>query len=234
MSGNLERLTSSKAYWFLKKLVDLVILNFLFCLLSALSAMVLFFPSLVAMTTLIHKMVHDDYYNPFTGIFTEIKRQWPFMWRLEALGMGVLLFFGLAAYGYYAYYANFGMDWPLWLAVAFGVSLFLVALSLLLHLLIYNDYISDDTFAMMIRKSAVIAYKKILFTLLLIALFGCFAVVFYLVPYLLPFFSFSYFTFCMELIMKKTYTTLAREERERALLPENLFLPAVVEEKKKP
>jgi hypothetical protein len=34
--------------------------------------------------------------------------------------------------------------------------------------------------------------------------------------------------------MKKTYTTLAREERERALLPENLFLPAVVEEKKKP
>jgi uncharacterized membrane protein YesL len=234
MSGNLERFTSSKAYWFLKKLVDLVILNFLFCLVSALSAMVLFFPALVALTTLTNRMVHDDYYNPFTGLFTEIKRQWSFMWRLEVLGMSVLLFFALVGYGYYAYYTNFGMDWPLWVAVAFGVSLFLVALSLLLHLLVYNDYLTDDTFPMMIRKAAVIAYKKILFTLLLLALFGCFVVIFYLVPYLIPFFSFSYFTFFMELLLKKTYTTLAREEKERALLPENLFLPVVLDEKKKP
>jgi hypothetical protein len=37
----------------------------------------------------------------------------------------------------------------------------------------------------------------------------------------------------LELLMKKTYTTLAREEKERALLPENLFLPAVIEEEEK-
>jgi hypothetical protein len=109
--------------------------------------MVLFFPSLVAMTTLIHKMVHDDYYNPFTGLYSpKSSGSGLLCGGSRCLGMGVLLFFGLLAYGYYAYDTNFGWIGPSGSRWPLGFRLFLLPSRSCLHLLVYNDYISDDTF----------------------------------------------------------------------------------------
>ena len=230
MSSNFERKTTSKWYWSLKIIVDLVIVNFIFTLVSILSLLVLFFPGLVALTTTINKMLSDEEYNPFTTFFEEIKHQWSFMWRLEVLGMSFLLLVGGVAYGYYAYIYNIGYDWMIWIAIIVASVFALVAVIIFLHLLIFNEYFKDDTFKMMIKKASLIARRKLWITLLFVAFLIAIGITSFLLPYIIPFVSFSLLILVNLAISRKTYSQLALEEEERALLPENLFLPEIKKE----
>ena len=230
MSSNFERRTSSKWYWSLKIIVDLVIVNFIFVLTSILSLLVLFFPGLVALTSTINKIISDEQYNPFTTFFEEIKIQWSFMWRLEVLGMSFLIIAGLVAYGYYAYFVNIGYDWMIWIAIIIACIFALVAIIIFLHLLVFNEYFKDDTFKMMIKKSSLIARRKLWLTLLFLAFLICIGVTSFLVPFIIPFISFSLYIVLILAISKRTYKQLAIEEEERMLLPENLFLPKLIKE----
>lgn len=68
---------------------------------------------------------------------------------------------------------------------------------------------------MMIKKSSLIARMKLKRTLLLLAIFICFAVVFFLIPYAIPICAFTLYTFIMEFINHNFYNNLKREEEER-------------------
>lgn len=227
MSTNFERKTASKWYWSLKMIVDIVLINFIFTLTSLLSLFVLFFPGLVALTTTINKMLSNEPYNPFTSFFEEIKLQWSFMWRLEVLGMSFLVLAGLIAYGYYAYFVNVGYDWMIWIAVIIASVFVLVAIIIFLHLLIFNEFFKDDTFWMMIRKASLIARKKIWMSFLFVLFLVSIGIVSFLIPYIIPFVTFSLLILVNLAISRKTYQQIALEEEERMLMPENLYLPQV-------
>lgn len=226
-----EKKTRSKAYIFFKMVGDTIILNLIFVLTSILSAFVLFFPGLVALTTCINKMISYEYYNPFTSFFEEIKNQWSFMWRLEVLGMSILIALGGIGYLYYAYIVNYGYTWIIWLAIAIMAAVTIIIVIVFLHLLIFNEYFKDDTFFMMIRKSALIARKKPLISFLLFIIFLAMGVVNFLVPFISIFFTFSVLAIINLNIARKTYKKLYMEEEKRMQMGENLFLPAVKEEK---
>ncbi len=226
-----EKKTRSKAYIFFKMVGDTIILNLIFVLTSILSAFVLFFPGLVALTTCINKMISYEYYNPFTSFFEEIKNQWSFMWRLEVLGMSVLVALGGIGYLYYVYIVNYGYTWIIWLAIAIMAAVTIIIIIVFLHLLIFNEYFKDDTFFMMIRKSALIARKKPLISFLLFIIFLAMGVVNFLVPFISIFFTFSVLAIINLNIARKTYKKLYMEEEKRMQMGENLFLPAVKEEK---
>lgn len=233
MSDKFEKRTSSRAFWLMKMIADILIVNILFVFTSVLSLFVLFFPGLVSLNTVIYRIINNEYYHPFTTFFTEIKAQWSYMWRLELLGMGVLIAFGGLAYGYYAYIQNVGYDWIIWIAIIIAVTFALMLLSVFFHLLIFNEYFKDDTFWMMIRKSAVIARRKIWKTLLMLAFFLCFVVICIIVPYIIPLLPFSLLAFINQHFMRKTYENLVLEEEKRMAIPENLFLPVKVKEEEK-
>lgn len=233
MGNKFEQRTSSRAFWLFKMIADLIITNLLFVIVSICSLFVLFFPGLVSLTTVVYKIVNNQYYHPFTTFFSELKVQWSFMWRLEILGMSILIILGGIAYGYYAYITNIGYDWLIWIAILFMVAVSLVLISLLLQLLIYNEYFKDDTFKMMIRKTAVIARKKIWQTILMMCFLICFVVICFIIPYLIPLVPFSTLAFINLHFTRKTYENLVIEEEQRMALPENLFLPAKIDEKKK-
>ncbi|MGI6714518.1 MAG: hypothetical protein ACOX3K_05710 [Bacilli bacterium] len=221
MSSNFERRTSSRLFFLLKTIADLVILNFIFVVVSLLSALVLFFPGLVALTTCINKMINHQYYNPFTSFFEEIKEQWSLMWRLEILGVLVLLFFAGMSYIYYAYIVNYGYTWWIWAAIAFLSSLLLVSLIILMHLLIFNEFFKDDTFLMMIRKAALIARRRPLISFLMLIFLIAVTAVTYFLPYLALFISFSFLIFINLQVAKKTYQAIYLEEEERLTEAEN-------------
>ena len=233
MGQDFEKKTNSKAYVVLKMIADTVLLNLIFLLVSALSAFVLFFPALVALTTCMNKMISYEYYNPFTTFFVELKEQWSFMWRLEVLGMSILLALGGIGYLYYVYIVNYGYTWVIWLAIGIMSSFVVILLIILMHLLIFNEYFKDDTFFMMIRKSAVIARRKPLISFLLFVTFVANMVVTFLLPFLSIFITFSGNAIINLLICRNTYKNLSIEEEKRSLLAENLFLPTVVKEEEK-
>ena len=54
----------------------------------------------------------------------------------------------------------------------------------------------------------------------------------WLVPYIIPFLSFSFYIYIVEAINRKPYTELLIEEQKLEVMDENLFLPQTVEEKK--
>lgn len=95
--------------------------------------------------------------------------------------------------------------------------------------MIFNNYIKNDTFWMMIRKSALIAKKHVILTFLSVVFLAVFGILSYLVPYVIPFISFSFYIYIIEAMNRKTYEKIALEELERETLPENLFLPIIVE-----
>lgn len=231
MGKDFEKKTNSRAYVVLKMIADAVILNLLFVLTTGLSAFVLFFPALVALTTCLNKMVNYEYYNPFLSFFIEIKEQWSFMWRLELLGMGVLLGLGGIGYLYYVYITNYGYTWIIWLAIGLMSSFVIVLIIIFMHLLVFNEYFKDDTFFMMIRKSAVIARRKPLISFLMFIIFLANVVVNILVPFLSIFISFSGNTIINLLICRNTYKKLSIEEEKRMAMGENLFLPTKAEDK---
>ena len=233
MSQDFEKKTNSRVFLFLKRIGDTLVLNLIFVLVSALSAFVLFFPGLVALTTCLNKMINYEYYNPFLSFFEEIKNQWSFMWRLEVLCMVTLAVLGGIGYLYYVYIVNYGYTWIIWAAIAIVVSVTIILIIVFLHLLIYNEYFKDDTFFMMIRKSALIARKKPLISLLMFLFLLCDAIATYIIPYISIFISFSLIVILNLLISQNTYKKIYLEEEKRMLLGDNLFLPQVVEEDKK-
>ena len=99
--------------------------------------------------------------------------------------------------------------------------------------MLYNSYIKDDTFKMMILKSALITSKKLFKSILNLAILIAFSLILYLFPILIPFFSFSFYIYIIEAINRKMYQTIALEEHERMIQEENLFLPIKVESEDK-
>ena len=229
MANKLEKALNSKWYKFLVRFLNLLLINFLFCLTSVLSAFVLFFPGLIVTHTLCHKMQDDEDIFVFKDYFIEIKKQWSFAWRLEVLGMSVVLIYVTLGYFYALYITNYQKDWFVFLPMIFLAVLLLVLISVLINLLMYNNYIDDDTFKMMIRKSALLARKKILYTFLNILIFAAFFAALFFFPFIIPFVSFAFYAYIVEAINRRMLNKILGEEKRRSLLPENLFLPILRE-----
>lgn len=194
--------------------------------------MVLFFPGLIALHKIVYQMVHDEDDHPYREFFLSIGEQWSFGWRMTLLGLGVLVTVGAIYYFDYLYKEQVAFDLFVWISFIFVSVVLLVLISIFFNLMVYNNYIKNDTFWMMIRKSALITGKHIVLTLLNVAFFAAIAIVSYLVPYIIPFVSFSFLILIIEEINRKTFETIAKEEAEREVLDENLFLPVLVKEGK--
>ena len=89
-----ERKLNNPFFKYSKRFFDLIALNFIFCVVSVLSLLVLFIPGLVSLHTIANNMIHDVNENPYKTFFVEIKKQWIFNWRIEVLAMGLLLILG--------------------------------------------------------------------------------------------------------------------------------------------
>ena len=229
--SSFERKLNNPFFKYSKRFFDLVILNLIFCLVSVLSLFVLFFPGLVSLHTIANNMIHDVDENPYKTFFVEIKKQWIFNWRIEVLGMGVILVLGGIIAGDIIYKEKIAYDWIVWFSLVFTSAVSVVLITLFINLMIFNSYFKNDTFAMMIRKTAVITRKKIFRSILNILILASFAIIMFIVPYLIPFLSFSFYIYIVEAINRKMFTELLIEEEKREAMDENLFLPEVKEEK---
>lgn len=233
MSDKFERKLNSPFFKYSKRMFDLILVNMLFLVVSALSALVLFVPGLVSLHTITYRMVNNiDDRNVFYVFFKEIKEQWSFSWRLEVLTMVVLALTGVLFYFDITYLLNTGIDVFVILSMAFVGAFLIVLISIFINLMVFNNYIKDDTFWMMIKKSSLIARKHFKLTFLNMLIFAAFVTLGVFLTYITPFISFSIFIYIVEAMSRKTFTQIALEEEERAAMDENLFLPAVVPEEK--
>ena len=233
MKKTFEQKLNSPFYKYSKRIFELIALNIIFCVVSLLSLFVLFFPGLVSLHKIIYNYISDNDDNVYKTFFMEIKNQWSFSWRLEILCISIVLIVGTLFYFDIYYIKHVAYNWIGWFALVFLVSISIVFLSIYFNLMLFNDYYKEDTFFVMIKKSAVITLRKKLLTFLNLIIFISFVIVLYLIPFLIPFVSFTFFIYILQAINKKTFTTIAREEYERSLLPENLFLPVVKEDEEK-
>ena len=230
MAEKFEKRLLNPFFIFCQRFFCLIALNFVFCVMSITSLMVLFFPGLIALHKIINQMVHDEDNHPYRDFFLTIGEEWSFGWRMTLLGLGVLIAAGAIYYFDYIYKEKVGYDIFVWISFIFVSVVLLVLISIFFNLMIYNNYIKNDTFGMMIRKSALITAKHPLLTLLNVVFFASVGIVSYLVPYIIPFISFSFLILLIESINRKMFTKIAKEEAERELLAENLFLPVLVKE----
>lgn len=231
-NDSFERRLNNPFFKYSKRFIDLIALNIIFILVSALSLLVLFFPGLVSLHTIANNMIHDVDENPYKTFFVEIKRQWSFMWRMEVLCMSVVIIVGAIVAGDIIYKEQIAYDLIVWFSLIFVSAVSFVLITIYLNLMIFNNYMKNDTFWMMIKKSALITFKKIGWSLLNVAILASFVIVMWIIPYIIPFLSFSFYIYIIEAINRKTYTQIKIEEEKRELLPENLFLPVVVDEEK--
>lgn len=178
-------------------------------------------------------MIHNLDEKPFKSFFLNIKTQWSFSWRFELLVVGVLVVAGLIYYFDYLYMTNISYDLFAWFSIIFVSVVLLAGITLFFNVMMYNSYLKDDTFWMMIRKSSLITVKHIWRSLLMLLFFICIVVVCYICPYIIPFLPFSLTALLCEGFQRKLFSDIAREEKERMLKGENLFLPTIVEEKEK-
>ncbi|MBQ9266077.1 MAG: hypothetical protein IJ186_03325 [Bacilli bacterium] len=230
MAKSFEQKLNSPFYKYSKRVVDLVALNIIFILMSALSLMVLFFPGLVALHTVIFNMVHEKDIPPYKTFFLEIKEEWSFCWRLEVLGMSVLLITGTLIYFDLVYIRATEYNLIAWFSLVFVISVFIILFIVYENLIVFNNYFKDDTFKMMIKKSALISLKRKWMSVLNLIIFIVFGVTLFIFPYIIPFISFTAYIYIVETLSRKRFTEIAVEENERALMAENLFLPMVIEE----
>lgn len=233
MAEKFERRLLNPFFLFCQRMFCLIVLNIVFILISALSALVLFFPGLIALHKVAHSMVHDEDDHPYKDFFISIKEQWSFSWRMEILGMVFIAVIAAIYYFDWIYKEQVNYDIIVWVSFIFTSVVVLVAVAIFISLMVYNNYIKNDTFMMMIRKSALVALKKAHLSLISVALLAAFGVVCYLVPYIIPFISFSLYILIVELIYRRAYQKIAQEEAEREVMIENLFLPVMVEKEKK-
>ena len=230
--SSFERKLNNPFFKYSKRFFDLIALNFIFCVVSVLSLFVLFVPGLVSLHTIANNMIHDVDENPYKTFFVEIKKQWIFNWRIELLAMSLLLILGGIIAGDIIYKEKVAYDWIVWFSLVFVSAVLIVLVTLFINLMIFNCYFKNDTFGMMIRKTALITRKKIFRSILNLLILASFAVVMWLVPYIIPFLSFSFYIYIVEAINRKMFTELLIEEEKRETMDENLFLPQNVEQEK--
>lgn len=233
MSEKFERRLLNPFFRFFQRFFCLIALNFVFCVMSITSLMVLFFPGLIALHKIAYQMVHDEDDHPYKDFFLSIGEQWSFGWRMTLLGLGVLLIAGALYYFDFVYKERVGYDLIVWISFIFVSVVLLVLISIFFNLMIFNNYLKNDTFGMMIRKSALITGKHILLTFLNVIFFASFVIVCYLVPYIIPFISFSFYIVIIESINRKTFEKIAIEEAKREVMGENLFLPVLADKETK-
>ena len=227
MAMSYHKTLSNPFFRFCRRFFVLLCLNFIFVFMTITSAFVLFASGIISLHTVCYQMVNDEDDHPFKTFFVEIKNQWSFAWRLEILIMSILLVSGAIYFGDYIYATKVAYDLFVWFSAIFVAVVLLVLLTLYFNFISYNNYINDDTFWMMLRKSAVITKKHIWHSLLMLLIFVSLVVVSYLVPYIIPFLPFSLSAILCETLNKKMYTKIALEEKERMTKEENLFLPSV-------
>ena len=231
--NSFERKLNNPFFKYSKRFFDLVALNFIFCVVSVLSLFVLFVPGLVSLHTIANDMIHDRDKNPYKTFFVEIKNQWMFNWRITLLAMGLLIVFGGIITGDIIYKDKVAYDLIVWFSFIFSAAVLIVLITLFVNLMIFNSYFKNDTFWMMIRKTALISKKKIFRSILNILILLSFVVIMWLVPYIIPFLSFSFYIYIVEAINRKIFTELLIEEQKQEVMDENLFLPTEVNEGKK-
>ena len=231
--NSFERKLNNPFFKYSKRFFDLVALNFIFCVVSVLSLFVLFVPGLVSLHTIANDMIHDRDKNPYKTFFVEIKNQWMFNWRIALLAMGLLIAFGGIIAGDIIYKDKVAYDLIVWFSFIFSAAVLIVLITLFVNLMIFNSYFKNDTFWMMIRKTALISKKKIFRSILNILILLSFVVIVWLVPYIIPFLSFSFYIYIVEAINRKMFTELLIEEQKQEVMDENLFLPTEVNEGKK-
>ncbi len=195
--------------------------------------MVLFFPGLIALHRVVYSMVHNEDDHPYRDFFLSYKEQWSFSWRTEILGMVFLALIVIIYYFDWIYKEQVSYDIFVWISFIFTSVVLLVAIAVFIALMVFNNYIKNDTFIMMVRKSALVALKKVHLSLICVAILVAFIIVGYLVPYIIPFVSFSFYILIVELIYRRAFEKIAQEEAEREVMDENLFLPVMVEKEKK-
>ncbi len=227
-----EEKLNSPFYKYSKLAFDLLALNIIFILMSALSLFVLFFPGLISLHKVMNNFVNDIDEKTYRTFFQEIKRQWSFSWRVSILCWIIIIVLGVIAYVDISIIVNTNQSYLGYGSLIIVVPTFLVLTSIFVNLMLYNNYYDDDTFKVMLKKSSLITLKKKLLTFLNLIIFICFAVLLFFFPFLIPFISFSLYIYIVEAINKKAFIEIANQEKERALKPENLFLPVKVEEKK--
>ena len=232
-TNNFERKLNRPFFKYSKRFFDLIVINIIFIVVSALSLLVLFFPGLISLHTIANNMIHDEEENPYKTFFVEFKKQWMFMWRMELLCMSIMLIIGAIITFDIIYMNKVRYDWIVWFSLIFASTVGLVLISIFLNLMIFNSYFKNDTFKMMIKKSALITFKKIFKSILNVLILASFAIVLWIVPYIIPFFSFSFYIYIIEAINRKSFTELYIEESKREVMDENLFLPVKVEEENK-
>ena len=225
-----ERRLNNPFFKYSKRFFDLIALNVIFLLVSALSALVLFFPGIVSLHTIANKMIHDEDFNPYKAFFVEIKEQWMFNWRIEVLGMAVVLITTAIYVGDIVYKDYIVYDWIVWFSLVFTSAVLVVLVTLFINLMIFNSYFKNDTFFMMIRKSALISRTKIFKSILNVLILLSFIVVLWIFPYIGVLFSFSFYIYIVEAINRKMFTEMLLEEQKREVMDENLFLPQVKED----
>lgn len=230
MAKSLEQKLDSPFYKYMKRIGELISINFIFCVVSIGSLLVLFFPGLVSMHKIIYNYLHDIDQNVYKTFFKEIKEQWSFNWRIELLGMGFILVVGGLIYIDFVYIKRTEYNIIAWLSLAFLIAVALAGFTIFINLMLFNDYYKDDTFNMMLKKAALISRKKKKTSFLNLIIFGCFFVVMFICPYLLPFLSYPWYIYAIGAINRKQFTKISQEEVERACLPENLFLPVTKED----
>lgn len=233
MAVSFSKFANNPFFIFCKRVFVLIALNFIFCLMSILSCMVLFVPGLVSLHAVCYEMIHNIDEHSFKSFFVNIKDQWSFSWRFEILVMSVLLIAGAVYYFDYLYLTNISYDLFVWFSLIFISVVLLAGITLFFNVMTYNSYLKDDTFWMMIRKSSLITAKHIWHSLLMLVFFAAIVVVCYIVPYIIPFLPFSATAILCEGFNRKMFTQIAREEEERMLKEENLFLPVAVKEEEK-
>ena len=230
--NSFERRLNNPFFKYSKRFFDLIALNVIFCVVSILSGLVLFIPGLVSLHTIANDMIHDRDKNPYKTFFVEIKNQWMFNWRIALLAMGLLLLFGSIIAGDIIYKDQVAYDLIVWFSFVFSSAVLIVLITLFVNLMIFNSYFKNDTFWMMIRKTALISKKKIFRSILNLLILLSFVVIMWIVPYIITFLSFSFYIYIVEAINRKVFTELLIEEQKLEVMDENLFLPTAVEEKK--
>ena len=228
-----ERRLNNPFFKYSKRFFDLIALNVIFLLVSALSLMVLFFPGLVSLHTIANKMIHDEEENPYKTFFVEIKNQWMFNWRIEVVGMIVVIITTAIYVGDIIYKDYIIYDWIVWFSLVFTSAVLIVLVTLFINLMLFNSYFKSDTFFMMIRKSALISRTKIFRSILNVLILLSFVVILWIFPYIGILFSFSFYIYIVEAINRKMFTEMLIEEQKREVMDENLFLPQVKEEESK-
>ncbi len=119
MAEKFEKRLLNPFFIFFQRFFCLIALNFVFCVMSITSLMVLFFPGLIALHKIIHQMVHDEDDHPYRDFFLSIGEEWSFGWRMTLLGLGVLIAAGAIYYFDYIYKEKVGYDIFVWISFIF-------------------------------------------------------------------------------------------------------------------